>query len=266
MYESTRRSARSRIELFLANVQTVRAIQDLQDRPVVWNELPAGKYTSPQLSSRGHRIAERFLFGVKAELLRDMNRLANTPQGRRAFFESFRSDEAILGAHIFVCNMPSHVCQLFLPFNRTLVMLLPFRWYLGFEPTVQKSWRDSFKAIAENSKLNFVAGMTRNEQAHLNAWFGVSVPVVPPYCRFFQGSRYSPSRSDFLVFGEIQESGRPHPSGSVYAAFIVQLRQLALERRLRLTLRAKMDVQSLLGLGSDFMHPGVIYFPYTYGP
>jgi hypothetical protein len=53
------------------------------------------------------------------------NTLCPTPHAtRRAVFEQFKMDEVIAAVDIFLCAMPAAMCELYMPFNRSIIMLV----------------------------------------------------------------------------------------------------------------------------------------------
>ena len=53
------------------------------------------------------------------------NTLCPTPHAtRREFFEKFKADKAMAAVDIFLCAMPAAMCELYMPFNRSIIMLV----------------------------------------------------------------------------------------------------------------------------------------------
>jgi len=72
-------------------------------------------------------------------------------QTRRNFFEWFKNDPQFNEVSIFLCAMPAAMCELYMPFNRSIVMLVstPYHWGRQREDMLAE-WNRNLLAIAKH--------------------------------------------------------------------------------------------------------------------
>ena len=89
--------------------------------------------SSPLLAFARRVVLDRWVLGWHGparEVLTKENGLDLGPcpnQLRRDFFEAYRDDESMQKVDAFVCQYAAAMCELFMPFNRPLIVIAPTR-------------------------------------------------------------------------------------------------------------------------------------------
>lgn len=75
---------------------------------------------------------------------------------RRQFYEYYKNDPLMKRVDAFVCFHPAAMCELFMPFNRTIIVIASTRYELGrFSADEWNEWNRNLKIIASDPKYYF---------------------------------------------------------------------------------------------------------------
>ena len=122
------------------------------------------------------------------------------------FYARYKDDWQMRSVDAFVCYHPASMCELFMPFNKSMIVIASTRFELGrFEPSRWTVWIQNLLHIARDPK-NFVGANNLYDAKYIKYFTGLDVPVVPSYCGYTKGD-YNPTRPGFLTF-----AGRLPPS------------------------------------------------------
>ncbi|ELT98621.1 hypothetical protein CAPTEDRAFT_190836 [Capitella teleta] len=122
------------------------------------------------------------------------------------FYNVYKDDPLIKTVDAFVCYHPTAMCQLYKPFDKSLVVMASTRFELGrFEPDRWQQWIDDLIEIAADPK-SFVGANNEYDANYIQYFTGLKVPVIPSYCGYTEAS-YNPIKPGFLTF-----AGRNPPS------------------------------------------------------
>jgi len=99
----------------------------------------------------------------------------------------------------FLCNHAAGLCEAYMPFNRSLVVIASTRYEIGrHEPSRWREWNANLVKIASHPR-NVVAANNRFDAEYIKYFTGIqNVPVFPNYCGY-TGVTYKPTRPQFLV-------------------------------------------------------------------
>ena len=111
-------------------------------------------------------------------------------QLRRKFFEAYVNDPRMRGVDAFLCHHAAGLCEAFMPFNKSLVVVASTRYEIGrHDPRRWKAWNANLKAIAAHPR-NVVAANNRYDAEYVKYFTGLShVPVLPNYCGWRCGNQ-----------------------------------------------------------------------------
>ena len=111
-------------------------------------------------------------------------------QLRRKFFEAYVNDARMKSADAFLCHHAAGLCEAFMPFNKSLVVVASTRYEIGrHDPRRWKAWNANLKAIAAHPR-NVVAANNRYDAEYVKYFTGLShVPVLPNYCGWRCGNQ-----------------------------------------------------------------------------
>lgn len=98
----------------------------------------------------------------------------------------------------FVCTLPVAMCEAFLPFNKSMIIIANIRYEQG-RPEAEK-WTQLNKNLVTISKQhsNVVAANNKYDQKYIEYFTGVRPLLIPNACYYLQDS-YKPTRKHFLV-------------------------------------------------------------------
>lgn len=127
----------------------------------------------------------------------DLGRCPN--ELRRQFFEAYKRDERMRTVDAFLCHHAAGMCEVFMPFNASLLVVASTRYEIGrHDPQRWRSWNENLKAIARHPR-NVVAANNRYDAEYIKYFTGLEdVPVLPNYCGY-TGVTYAPTRPEILV-------------------------------------------------------------------
>ncbi len=234
-------------------------------RPVLWSQdyhvTPVMDMKS-LLSPIGVKIIDKSLsyycgqVGTCARGLRVITRengMRLTPQLIDQFYESYKDDPEMKSVTAFVCTLPTAMCEAFLPFNKSIIVISNIRYEQGRpEPDKWKILNENLIHIAE-SPNGIVAANNLYDAKYIEYFTGISPMVVPNHCRYLRDT-YTPSRKQFLV--------TPIHSTELTDKFYMEFDEVLMKKRaeiIALPLRQMYPQYLFSDLAS---HPGIIYIPY----
>lgn len=72
---------------------------------------------------------------------------------QKEFYEYYKSHPLMNRVQTFVCFYPTAMCELFMPFNRTILVIATKRYELGrFSENQWRKWNDNLRLIASNPR------------------------------------------------------------------------------------------------------------------
>ena len=114
------------------------------------------------------------------------------------FYEAYKNDPKMAAVDAFVCFHPSSMCELFMPFNKSLIIIASTRYELGrFAPNRWTSWNKNLVKISEDSK-NVVAGNNLYDAKYIEYFTGIKTEVLTSYCGYIS-DKYTGVREGFLL-------------------------------------------------------------------
>ena len=117
---------------------------------------------------------------------------------RRRFYEFYEAQTELNAVDVFVCFHPASMCELYMPFNRSIIVIASTRYELGrFMPDQWKKWNDNLKKIAADPK-NLVAANNLYDAEYIRYFTSLNVTILPSFCSY-TNARYNPTRKEFLL-------------------------------------------------------------------
>jgi hypothetical protein len=72
---------------------------------------------------------------------------------QQQFYEVYKNDSEMNLVDVFVCFHPAAMCEVFMPFNRTLIVIASTRYELGrFSKEKWTNWNKNLQIIASNPR------------------------------------------------------------------------------------------------------------------
>jgi hypothetical protein len=114
------------------------------------------------------------------------------------FYNAYRNDPDFKSVDAFICLYPIATCELFIPFNKTIIVLTTGRYDFG-RRTVKfwKYWNGKLIRLAADPK-NVVAANNLFDVEYMRYFTGLTPRLLPSRCAY-TGTSYNPTRPGFLL-------------------------------------------------------------------
>ena len=163
-------------------------------------------------------------------------------------FEFYKGDETIFTTDAFFCSFPASMCELWMPFNKSIVYLPAHRYNLG--RCSKARWdrlNEHLHLLASMDKpKHVIAAESVYDLEYLRHYTGITPLPLYSYSGFYTqlpGNEYSPKRDEILVFNH-WEDGIAHSTSK----FVLK------------EIRQVYPRYSLANLAS---HRAIVFFPYS---
>jgi len=114
------------------------------------------------------------------------------------FYEFYKDQIEMNLVDAFVCFHPSAMCELYMPFNRSMIIIASTRYELSrFEPREWIKWNKNLIKISQDPK-NVIAANNLYDAEYIRYFTGINVTLLPSFCNY-TNSVYNPKRKEFLV-------------------------------------------------------------------
>lgn len=118
---------------------------------------------------------------------------------RTAFYDAYRNDPEMLTVDAFLCLHATAMCELYMPFNRSLIAIASTRYEIGrHDADSWRQWNDNLRLIASNP-YNVIAANNRYDQEYIKYFTGISDVVLLPNMCGYVTARYKPTRREVLI-------------------------------------------------------------------
>ena len=173
---------------------------------------------------------------------------------RRDFYEFYKDQIEMNVVDAFVCFHPASMCELYMPFNRSIIVIASTRYELSrFDPNSWNRWNENLKKISRNPK-NVIGANNVYDAEYIRYFTGIQPIVLPSYCNY-TNSDYQPTRKEFLL------------SLSHDAKFNLLFRKL-LHQSLDQYEQNEIRIVAIRDMYDDYQysdltnHPAIIHIPY----
>ncbi|CAF3443344.1 unnamed protein product [Rotaria socialis] len=103
---------------------------------------------------------------------------------RRQFYAYYKNHPLMNRVDAFVCFHPAAMCELFMPFNRTIIVIASARYELGrFSVEEWNQWNRNLRTIASDPR-NIVAGNNLYDAEYIRYFTGINTIVLPSICNY----------------------------------------------------------------------------------
>ncbi|CAF4769311.1 unnamed protein product [Rotaria socialis] len=131
-------------------------------------------------------------------VLTNTNGMNFSDQLASEFYEFYKNQTEMNLVDAFVCFHPVSMCELYMQFNRSMIVISSTRYELArFQPDQWMKLNENLKKIAQDPK-NFVAANNLYDAEYIRYFTGMKVPVLPSLCNYTNAD-YNPKRSQFLL-------------------------------------------------------------------
>jgi len=114
------------------------------------------------------------------------------------FYEAYKNDPVMQRVDAFLCYDPPAICQLYEPFNKSMIIIAPNRYYITREPKDRwKTWNENLLNYASDPR-NVLAANNRYDVELIRYFTGLVVEWIPSFAGYTRTS-HKPSRQGFLL-------------------------------------------------------------------
>jgi hypothetical protein len=95
-------------------------------------------------------------------------------------FEYYKNDDQISKVDAFICGFPAAMCEAFMPFNKSIVIIAAHRYSLGMctRPRWKRLNEHFLELISAAYKGHLIAALTQYDAEYINYYTGLKVPVI----------------------------------------------------------------------------------------
>jgi hypothetical protein len=177
-----------------------------------------------------------------------------TPDLIKQFYAAYHNDTEMQQVTTFVCTLPISMCEAFLPFHKSILMIATIR----YEQTKhqKQQWLEFNKLLTSivQGQNNVLAANNLYDAKYIEYFTGLKPVLLPNYCAYLSDS-YTNKRREFLV--------TPIHSTELYDEFFADFDNSVLKRNVGdLTIFPLREMYPQYQFSDIAAHPGIIYVPY----
>ena len=119
-------------------------------------------------------------------------------------YDFYKDDKHIASTDAFMCMFPASMCELWMPFNKTLILMPAHRYNLGRCTKEQWDRLDEHlnSLISMNSPKHVISAESFYDQEYLRHYTGIDPLPLFSFSGFYtENNAYAPKRPEILVFG-----------------------------------------------------------------
>ena len=114
------------------------------------------------------------------------------------YYNAYIDDPEMQSVDAFVCFHPTSMCEIFMPFNRSIIVIASTRYELGRRGANRwKNWNKNLIKISKDPK-NVVAGNNKYDAKYIEYFTGIKTKVLTSFCGYIAES-YNFTRPEFLL-------------------------------------------------------------------
>jgi len=114
------------------------------------------------------------------------------------FYEVYKNDPVMQSVDAFLCYDPPAICELYEPFNKSLIVIATNRYYITRQSNKRwKTWNSNLVRYASDPR-NVIAANNRYDVEMIRYFTGLTVKWIPNYAGYTM-TTYNPSRRGFLL-------------------------------------------------------------------
>ena len=243
--------------------QALRTV--IKVRPVFWSQ---DYHVTPMMDIKsllkpiGVKIIDKSLsyycgkVGTCAKGLRIITRengMRLTPEIIQQFYQVYKDNLDMKTVNAFICTLPVAMCEAFLPFNKSIIIIATIRYEQGRpEPHKWRQLNQNLLTISKNPR-SIIAANNAYDQKYIEYFTGIKPLLVPNSCAYLQDS-YKPSRKQFLV--------TPIHNTELSDKFYLQFDEAVIRQKVDINLFPLRQLYPQYVFGDLAAHPGIVYIPY----
>jgi len=114
------------------------------------------------------------------------------------FYEFYKDQIEMNVVDAFVCFHPAAMCELYMPFNRSIIVIASTRYELSrFKPEQWTKLNENLKKISQDPK-NVIAANNLYDAEYIHYFTGINITLLTSFCNYTNAD-YRPRRKEFLL-------------------------------------------------------------------
>ena len=114
------------------------------------------------------------------------------------FYRFYRDQPEMNLVDMILCFHPASMCELYMPFNRSLIIIASTRYELArFTSEQWQQWNRNLKIISQDPK-HLIAANNRYDAEYIRYFTGINVTILPSFCQYTNND-YNPIKTEFLL-------------------------------------------------------------------
>jgi len=131
-------------------------------------------------------------------VLNDTNMFSLDPALIPKFYEAYKNDPVMQSVDAFLCYDPPAICELYEPFNKSLIVIASNRYYITRQTKERwTTWNKNLIRYASNAR-NVIGANNRYDLEMIRYFIGLEVEWIPSFAGYAM-TAYNPSRHGFLL-------------------------------------------------------------------
>ncbi|ELU01816.1 hypothetical protein CAPTEDRAFT_203186 [Capitella teleta] len=115
------------------------------------------------------------------------------------FYDRYKDDWQMQQVDAFVCYHPTSLCELYMPFNRSIIVVASTRYELGRQDRdTWTKWNENLQKLSQHPK-NIIAANNLYDSNYIEYFTGIKAKLIPSICDYTNVT-YNPSINTFLLF------------------------------------------------------------------
>jgi len=175
----------------------------------------------------------------------------------RPFYEAYKNDPVMQSVDAFLCYDPPAICELYEPFNKSLIIIATNRYYITRQMKERwTTWNKNLLRYASDPR-NVIAANNRYDVEMIRYFTGIEAELIPSFAEYTR-TTYHPSRKGFLLSKRrVDEQFEGLFLGQFKEACKNLNRSLPIPELIRIKDRYRMYKYADLAA-----HQGIIHLPY----
>ncbi|CAF3644643.1 unnamed protein product [Rotaria sp. Silwood1] len=217
-----------------------------------------------QLTSLNVRFIDKSLSGhcyltntcaKNLKILNSDNGMSTDVKLHKQFYEVYKNDSEMNQVNIFMCFHPVAMCEIFMPFNRTLIVIASTRYELArFSKEDWTKLNTNLQIIASDPR-NVIAGNNLYDAEYIRYFTGIKTIVLPSLCAYTKASYKPRFQKPFIIANMNAKSFRSKFMSLLTDSF----------KRMKISVRVR-HIRDIYKVHYQYFqlaqHPGIIYIPY----
>jgi len=114
------------------------------------------------------------------------------------FYEAYKNEPLMQSVDAFICYDPPAICELYEPFNKSLIVIASNRYYITRQSNDRwKTWNEHLVSYASDPQ-NVVAANNRYDVEMIRYFTGLEAELIPNFAGYTR-TKYNPSCQGFLL-------------------------------------------------------------------